>query len=206
MRIRYNSPVVLTYAVAAVLVLVADQFFDGEVSRNYFAVLPSFDPGSVLSYFRMISHAIGHQDATHLLANFSLILLIGPILEEKYGSLALLGMMFVTSLATGILNVLFIPTGLMGASGVAFMMILLSSFTNIRAREIPLTFILVVLIYLAREVVTAFSTDSISQFAHIAGGVFGSSFGFLIGREPMAPAVIQSIDEQPYLPPGPADS
>ena len=200
MRIRYNAPVVLTYAVVAVLVLVADQLFDG-FSRRYFAVLPSFDAVALLSYVRLITHVIGHADATHLLANFSLILLIGPILEEKYGSALLLGMILVTALATGILNVLFLPDGLMGASGVAFMMILLSSFTNIRAREIPLTFILVLLIYVAREVVTAFDTDSISQFAHIAGGMFGSVFGFLVGREPMAPAVVQSADEPPFLPP-----
>lgn len=200
MRIRYNAPVVLTYAVMAVVVLIADQLFDG-FSWQYFAVLPFFDAGSLLSYVRLISHVIGHADATHLLANFSLILLIGPILEEKYGSALLLGMVLVTALATGILNVLFFSTGLMGASGVAFMMILLSSFTNIRAREIPLTFILVLLIYVAREVVTAFDTDSISQFAHIAGGICGSVFGFLVGREPMASAVVQSADEPPFLSP-----
>ena len=71
----------------------------------------------------------------------------------------------------------------MGASGIVFMMILLSSFTNIRSGEIPLTFVLVVLMYLTREVVTAFSDeDSISQLAHIAGGLCGSLFGFAITR------------------------
>jgi rhomboid protease GluP len=58
-------------------------------------------------------------------------------------------------------------------------MILLVSITNLRKGEIPLTFILVVVLYLAREIVTAFQNDSASQFAHIAGGLCGSLFGFL---------------------------
>ena len=79
----------------------------------------------------MVSHVAGHQDWTHLVANFSLILLIGPILEEKYHTGPLLIMMLVTALVTGVINVVFLDSWLMGASGVVFMMILLSSFTNI---------------------------------------------------------------------------
>jgi membrane associated rhomboid family serine protease len=182
MRIRYNAPAVLSYALLSVAVLVADQVAGGRVSL-YFAAPPAFDAQSVLSYFRMISHIAGHQGWTHLVANFSLILLIGPILEEKYHSGPLLLMMLVTALVTGVINVLFLDSWLMGASGVVFMMILLSSFTNIASGEIPLTFILVVVVYLAREVIGAFSEDSVAQFAHIAGGVCGSLFGFLFQRQ-----------------------
>ena len=183
MRIRYNAPAVLSYALLSVAVLVADQVAGGQVSL-YFAAPPAFDAQSVLSYFRLISHIAGHQGWTHLVANFSLILLIGPILEEKYHSGPLLMMMLVTALVTGVINVLFLDSWLMGASGVVFMMILLSSFTNIASGEIPLTFILVVVVYLAREVIGAFSEDSVAQFAHIAGGVCGSLFGFLFQRQP----------------------
>ena len=184
MRIRYNAPAVLSYALLSVAVLVADLFANGQVSLLYFAAPPTFDAQSVLSYFRVISHIAGHQGWTHLVANFSLILLIGPILEEKYHSGPLLLMMLVTALVTGVINVVFLDSWLMGASGVVFMMILLSSFTNIASGEIPLTFILVVVVYLAREVIGAFSEDSVAQFAHIAGGVCGSLFGFLFQRQP----------------------
>lgn len=184
MKIRYNAPAVLSFALVSVAVLAADLLAGGQVSRLYFAVPPTFDGQSPLSYFRVISHVAGHQDWTHLVANFSLILLIGPILEEKYHSGPLLAMMLVTALVTGVINVLFLDTGLMGASGVVFMMILLSSFTNIASGEIPLTFILVVVVYLVREVLGAFADDTVSQFAHIAGGVCGSLFGFLFHRQP----------------------
>jgi rhomboid protease GluP len=85
-------------------------------------------------------------------------------------------------LITGILNTIFFSTALMGASGIVFMLILLSSFTNIRSGEIPLTFLLIVVLFLAKEVISAFGQDNISQFAHIIGGICGSLFGFVFTR------------------------
>jgi uncharacterized membrane protein YdcZ (DUF606 family) len=87
-------------------------------------------------------------------------------------------MIAVTALVTGALNVLFFTTGLRGASGVVFMLILLASFTNFSKGEIPLTFILVMLLYLGREIFNSFSSNNISEFAHIVGGFCGSLFGF----------------------------
>jgi len=116
------------------------------------------------------------------MGNFAFVLLLGPILEEKYGSGSLLFMMLITAFVTGLLNVLVMNTGLLGASGIVFMMILLVSFTNIRSGEIPLTFILIVALYLTREIVNAVRQDTISQFAHIVGGICGSLFGFMRPR------------------------
>jgi membrane associated rhomboid family serine protease len=101
------------------------------------------------------------------------------MLEMHYGSKDMILMMIITSLATGLLNVILFSTGLCGASGIVFMMILLSSFTNFKKGEIPLTFILVLFLYLGQQVLEAFQDDNVSQFAHIAGGVIGSLFGFL---------------------------
>jgi len=107
MRIRYNSPVILTFTLIATTVLVLDQFLGSSLTQNFFISYPAFDPGSVLSYVRLFSHVVGHKDWLHLMSNFSFILLIGPILEEKYRSTLLLLLMLVTALVTGILNVLF---------------------------------------------------------------------------------------------------
>jgi membrane associated rhomboid family serine protease len=126
----------------------------------------------------LFTHAIGHSGWQHLFNNFSIILLIGPILEENYGSSSLLVMIAITALVTGVLNILFFTRGLRGASGIVFMMILLASFTNFNKGEIPLTFILILIIYLGREVFDSFSSNNISEFAHIVGGFCGSLFGF----------------------------
>jgi hypothetical protein len=101
------------------------------------------------------------------------------MLEENYGSDELLIMIVITALVTGVLNVLLFNSALLGASGVVFMMILLSSFTNFSKGEIPLTFILVLILYMGVQLFSSISSDNISQFAHIIGGLCGSFFGFL---------------------------
>lgn len=179
MRVRYNAPVTLTFAVIASVVLLLDQTVFPRLIGGLFVIGPTMDPLNILDYFRLFSHVVGHSSWAHLMGNFAFILLLGPILEEKYSSSSLLLMIAVTALVTGLLNVLFLPSGLLGASGVVFMMILLVSFTNIRQGEIPLTFILVVILYLTQEIANSLRTDSVAQFAHIAGGIMGSLFGFL---------------------------
>jgi membrane associated rhomboid family serine protease len=176
----YNAPVVLTFALLAFLVHLADSWSGGALAPAYFASLPDFDYASPWSWFRLVSHALGHKDMAHLAVNFSIILLIGPILEEKHGSRNLLTMILATVVVTGALNTVFFNTGLMGASGVVFMMILLGSFANHRPGEIPLTLLLVIGIYLAGEISTAIrgDEDGISHFAHILGGLCGTIFGF----------------------------
>lgn len=180
MRIHYNAPVVLNFALLCSVVLLLEQtILPGII--NFFTIygVRWEDPFWYISFF---SHAIGHGDWNHLISNFTFILLIGPILEEKYGSDRLLVMILVTTFITGLMHVIFVPsTGLLGASGVVFMMILLASFTNAQVGKIPLTFILVAVLFMGKELYMAFGDDQISQFAHIIGGICGAIFGFMFG-------------------------
>lgn len=188
MRLRYNSPVILTFSLISAAVLLIDQLTGGAFIRAFFTLYPDFNFASPLSWLRLFSYVIGHANWNHLISNFSFIMLIGPILEEKYGSGPILLMMLVTALATAIVhNVFMRTTGLYGASGIVFMLILLSSFTNIRAGELPVTFILIVILYLAREFVNALTPNTVSQLAHIAGGFIGGLFGFLFAGKDVPP-------------------
>ncbi len=180
MRIRYNAPVILTFTLLSTGILIINQVVGG-FTEAFFVSYPTFS-GSILDFLRLFTHVAGHRNWLHLMSNFSFILLIGPVLEEKHRSGALLVMLMMTALVTGILNIIFFSTGLMGASGIVFMLILLSSFTNIRSGEIPLTFVLIVVLFLAKEFINAFAEDNISQFAHIIGGIFGSLFGCIFTR------------------------
>jgi len=184
MRIRYNAPVTLTFALAAALVLTIDLVTGAGLIPALFMVpgKTGFSFSSPVDYLRLFTHIIGHVNWQHLLSNFAIILLIGPILEEKYGTTSMVIMIMITALVTGLLNALLFTTGLLGASGVAFMMILLVSFTNIRNGEIPLTFILILILYLAQELISSVQENQ-TEFAHIAGGACGSMFGFLRPRK-----------------------
>jgi membrane associated rhomboid family serine protease len=182
MRLKYNAPTVLTFTfISAVVLLLSQTFLRAyHLEEQWFMISGkgTFNPASFRCWVTLFTHIAGHANWTHLVSNFGVILLIGPILEESCGSYRLLIMILVTALVTGVLNVLFFRTTLMGASGVVFMMILLASFTNFTTGEIPLTFILILVLYLGREVVNSFASNNISEFAHIVGGFIGSLFGF----------------------------
>jgi len=178
MHIRYNAPVVLSFSLLCLLVFVAGLIFP---PLRYLFVVPggvAFSFAQPIDWFRLVSYALGHGSWDHLLGNLSFILLLGPILEEKHGSGRLLAMMMLTALVTGLVNVLFFSTGLLGASGIVFMFILLVSITNIRSGEVPLSFLLVVLIYVLRELVMGLGSDQVAHFAHLIGGACGGLFGF----------------------------
>ena len=184
MRIRYNAPVTLTIALLATAILGIGQLFGMQFIYSYFTVPAhsQFNFSDPAEYLLLFSFVLGHASWAHLIGNFSFILLLGPILEEKYGSPSMLFMVLLTAFVTGLFNVLFLNTGLLGASGIAFMMILLISFTNIRGGDIPITFILIILIYVVQQVVEAFHPGQVSHVAHLIGGGFGSLFGFVRTR------------------------
>lgn len=179
MKISYNAPVTLTFSlISSIVLLLSATLFPG-LTFQLFAIGPTMNPANILDWWRLFGHVLGHSGWDHLVSNLAFILLLGPILEEKYGSGNFLLMIVVTALITGLLNVLLLSTGLLGASGIVFMMIMLTSLVNFRAGEIPLTFILIIFMYISRELIQAFSQDEVSQFAHLIGGACGSLFGFL---------------------------
>ena len=188
LRISYNAPVVLTFALLAVGVFILGETVSPDLVRTWFVAKPWLHDSS--DYVALFGHILGHKDWNHLLSNFMLILLLGPLLEERFGSVKLLGMIVVTALVTGLVNVAVADTALLGASGIVFMMILLGSTANIRQGEIPLTFLAVSVIYLGGEIVRALDTeDQISQMAHLIGGVVGAVFGFLAAKGSEAKAL-----------------
>jgi len=183
MKLKYNSPVILTYALLCTVVLSLSSIF-GKSSyfQHLFILHNQFSFGSITDYFTLFSYSLGHADWGHLIANFSLILVVGPMLEEKYGSKNLLTMMLVTAIVSAIFNLIFMNNNVLGASGIVFMLILLSSFTGFQDGNIPLTFVLVFILYIGKEVVNIFEPDNISQFGHIMGGICGAFFGFYANK------------------------
>ena len=183
LRLQYNAPVVLTFSLLSLGALILGMLTGGGSTRLLFCVYraPLTDP---LTYVRMFTHVLGHANYTHFIGNIMLLLVIGPPLEEKYGSRRLLGCIALTALISGLVQYLLFPSSaLLGASGIVFMMIVLSSLAGMRAGEEPLTLVLVVLLYLGGEVVDAVTTrDSVSQLTHIVGGLCGAVLGFSMGR------------------------
>ena len=184
MRIRYNAPVTLTFTFFSALVLGLSLTVFPSLTPQWFSTPVPFRPNVVGDYVKLFTHVLGHVSVQHYMNNFTMILLLGPILETIYGSEFLLVSILITALSTGLLNVLLFPsTVLLGASGVVFMMIVFVSITNFDKGEIPLTFILVMVIYVGGQVWDAVSKqDNISQLSHIMGGLVRSCMGFFKPR------------------------
>ncbi len=175
MKIKYNAPVILTYALISLFVLMV---LSNEMSAKYFSSPAHLSYSNPYFYLRLFSYIAGHGSWNHLIGNLTIILLVGPLLEEKYGSKKLLEMILITAISTAFLNAFLFSNSLMGGSGIAFMLILLSSFSNIRSREIPLTFILIAAVFIGSEVVSILKPDRVSQFSHLAGGLIGAGYGY----------------------------
>lgn len=181
-KIQYNSPVILTFTILSSLSLIFGLLTNKLSTFLLFSVYRGSltDP---LFYFRLVGHVLGHADLEHFLSNFLIILLIGPMLEEKYGSKIMIRMIFITAIITGLLNILLFETALLGASGIVFMLILLSSFVNMEEGKIPLTLILIIILFVGKEIIDIFfANDNISQLTHIVGGLCGGIFGFNIDK------------------------
>ena len=138
----------------------------------------------ITTIIRFFGHVIGHADFNHFLNNMLLLLVIGPAMEEKYGSGTLLVGIGLTALISGLLQYFFFPTSiLLGASGIVFMLIMLSSLSGMKEGYIPLTLIFVGVLYIGQELYSMFFVnDNVANFMHIVGGACGTLFGFMVSK------------------------
>jgi len=182
-NISFNSPVVLTFSLICFGSLILSTITGGLTNDLLFSVYRS-SLLSPLTYIRMIGHVFGHAGWDHFIGNMTLLLVVGPLLEEKYGSKNIMIVILATAVITGLVNFIFFPhVQLLGASGVVFAFILLSSFTSLKEGKIPLTFILVVLIYIGGQIYDGlFVKDNVSNLTHIIGGGVGSGLGYIMGK------------------------
>ena len=186
LRITFNAPAILTFALACVAVQGVNVLTHGASNRLLFSTYRSslLNP---LTWLRCVTHVLGHADWGHLLNNMMLLLVVGPAQEEKYGPANIVFVMLATAIATAVVNMVFFPNvALLGASGIVFAMILLSSITSTDGHTIPLTFILVAVLYIGQQVYEGiFVADNISQLGHIVGGLVGTALGFVMSRNKM---------------------
>jgi len=141
-----------------------------------------FDP---LTYLRLFLHVLGHSSFSHYSGNILMILILGPMVEERYGSSNMFFLISITALTTGLMHSFLSPsTALLGASGIVFMLIFLASLAGMENNRIPLTLVLLTIIYFSQEIYQGlFSTDNISQLTHIVGGCCGVVSGILLRKK-----------------------
>ena len=183
-RITFNSPVVLSFVLMSLGVMVLNYLTAGVSNRLLFMTYHS-SLASPLTYVRFFTHVLGHQGWSHYIGNMMYLLLLGPMLEEKYGSRAIIEVILITGLVTGLVTWIIFPNiALCGASGVVFAFIMMTSFTSFKEGEIPVTVILVAVIYIGQQIYEGlFVQDNISNMAHILGGIVGAVAGYTLNKK-----------------------
>lgn len=182
-KVSFNAPVTLGIVLICFIVTIIGIITHGDSTYLLFMTYHS-SLANPLTYLRFFTHIFGHDGINHFIGNATYLLLLGPLLEEKYGSLNLLKVVFITASVTGIINYVVSPdTALCGASGIVFAFIVLSSFTGFKEGEIPLTFILVVILFVGQQVYEGIAIrDNISQLTHVIGGAIGAFVGYRFNK------------------------
>ena len=182
--ITYNAPTVLTFVLICAATVILNGLTGGKSNSLLFVTYHS-SLTDLLTYVRFFTHVFGHSGWEHFVGNATYLLLLGPMLEEKYGSKRIPWVILITAVVTGVANyVLFWNVALCGASGVVFAFILLTSFTSFKNGEIPLTFILVAIVFIGQQVYEGvFLQDDISNLSHILGGVVGAVVGYRLNKK-----------------------
>ena len=84
-RLSFNSPVILGFTLACFIVLILDKVTGSASTRAFFSVYRS-SLASPFTYIRFFGHVLGHASWDHFFGNIMMLLVVGPLLEEKYGS------------------------------------------------------------------------------------------------------------------------
>ncbi len=182
-KITFNAPVVLSF-VGICLLVTALNYVTGGMS-NQVAFMTYHSPlRSPMTWIRFVTHVFGHSSWSHFIGNTCYLLLLGPMLEEKYSSSTIAYVIGITAVVTGVMNYILFPgIALCGASGVVFAFILLSSFTGFKEGEIPLTFILVFVFFIGQQLYEGIAVQNdVSNMAHIVGGVIGGLLGYGLNK------------------------
>lgn len=182
----FDSPVTISFSLLSVLLFVLNCLaFKGTLDVKILSS-PTTSAGpipfmatQISSYLRLFLYAFGSQNFVGLLSNLLFLLMLGPVMEERYGSLVIGIMMAVSVLFSGVLNTCFCETSLQGCMPIIFMMIFLNSFMSFSKKKIPVSFLVIFVFYIAREVFGKTFSEIVGLIICITGGLCGSLFAFL---------------------------
>ena len=106
LRISFNAPVVMTFALICLVAYLLNILTQGVSNHLFFSVYRSsfLNP---LTYVRCVGHVFGHSNWEHLTGNLMYVLILGPMLEDKYGSSNMVFIMIATAVITGVINIIF---------------------------------------------------------------------------------------------------
>lgn len=183
----FDSPLVIVFAGFSILIMVLNSIAESRGAEGllgFFSAPAAFRAGAgafnfrnPVHYLRLFFHIFGQRKWINLVRDLSFILLLGPQLEKLYGSKMLLLMFTVCAFVSGVLGVCFLQQPLCGASCIAFMMILLTVYMSIKKQAVPVSCVLLLLLYIGQGISRIGGGNS--EIVHLLAGICGSLFGMI---------------------------
>ncbi len=184
LKISYDAPVTLTFVIVCVILFLLNTYVIKNGAVGKVLASPTSTSGSFpfivsqpLSYLRLFLYIFGSDNILFLFSNLYLIMLLGPAMEERYGSVIIGIMIFVSALFSGVLNACFSSKSLIGALPVASMILFLNVFNSFLKKKLPLSFVLIIALFVSLEAYCR--VNAIHFIICMAGGLCGSLFALL---------------------------
>ena len=186
LKFHYDSPVMLSFALITLIIFVLDACALKGKLKDMWLLAPTaaggqfpFSFSDFPSILRLFIHVFGYSQSEVLICNLIFILLLGPQMEERYGSVIIGIMIFVSSLFSGVLNACFCKNAVCGAEPVVFMLILLWTMMQLSRSKISASAIAVIALFIAMLVSRKNPNGLVGVSVIVAGGLCGSLFAFL---------------------------
>lgn len=186
LKLSYDAPVTLTFSLVCIVVYLLDTFLLKSFLTNNILSSPTTGEGAFpfvfsnfASYPRLVLYVFSSKSISLLLANTIFILMLGPSMEERYGSVVVGIMIAVSALFAGVLNACFCKNSLQGSAPIVFMMIFLNAFMAFTKKKLPISFICIIAMYIAFECIQQGAGGIVGVIINVAGGLCGSLFAFL---------------------------
>lgn len=167
--ITFGSLVTISILVSTFVIVIIGQFVNSNVVPKLAINLKAVD-------WTMVTHIFAHGNYEHWTLNATLIALLGPSIEERYGSITTLLMIIATAFIAGIVGHCIISS-CVGLSTIVYMMLVLNLFRD-NENGIPFISIFIIAFFVLPEFFAG-NAGIIAHWAHITGALCGFGFGFL---------------------------
>lgn len=185
-KVAVDAPVTIGFVLICFFIFVIDSFFaKGFLSANVFnsptnakGAFP-FIVSEPLMYAKLILYVFSTNSIQLLVLNMLLIVLLGPEMEQKYGSVIIGIMILISALFSGVLNVCFCSQPIQGCLSVIFMLAFLNVFYAIVQNKLTVSSIIVFVLVFVYEFFQKSDNGVIGILISICGGLCGSLIAFL---------------------------
>lgn len=186
-KILIDSYVSIAFVAISLIILLCDLFLSKGKIAAFLASpvlapennINQFNVTSIKSYFQMIFYVFAPSDVNVLIPSLIFIMLLGPTLEDRYGITVIGVMIFICALFSGVLNACFCKNSLTGPSCIVYMMIFLNIFFSLIKKKIPLSFVVIFVLLIVKDVLVPSENGIVGIIVNICGGLCGSLIAFL---------------------------